>query len=105
VASQRACARRYFSQSKCTCFGNRELMRGEGEQNKIMKMKNKTDRINRRKFVSHLASGTVLAFGMGVMAPRASAGVGPINIGPVWPSSSEESSNWSASESVSISLN
>jgi len=35
--------------------------------------KNKRDRINRRKFVGHVATGTMLAFGMGVMVPRASA--------------------------------
>jgi hypothetical protein len=44
-----------------------------------MKKKNKTDRINRRKFVSHVATGTVMAFGMGVMTPRAGAiGIGPV---------------------------
>jgi hypothetical protein len=35
--------------------------------------KRKKDQINRRKFVSHVATGTVMAFGMGVMAPSAYA--------------------------------
>ena len=33
----------------------------------------KRDKINRRKFVSHVATGTALAFGMGVMCSNAYA--------------------------------
>ena len=34
----------------------------------------KKERITRRRFVRHVAAGTVLAFGMGIMAPKAYAG-------------------------------
>jgi hypothetical protein len=73
-----------------------------------MKKKTKADRINRRKFVSHVATGTVMAFGMGVMTPRASAiGIGPVTVtGGIQTHSKDPSSpTESGGISVPISLN
>jgi len=63
--------------------------------------KGKRDRINRRKFVGHVATGTMLAFGMGVMVPKASAINWNVSVGA---SHTDSHNGESTTESVSIGI-
>jgi hypothetical protein len=68
-----------------------------------MKKKKNADRINRRKFVSHVATGTVMAFGMGVMTPRAGAiGIGPVTISGGVQTHSKDPSSPTESGTISV---